>query len=199
MKRSALVLLLFAAACDAGPRIVVRASLGGRPVADLPLLLLPYDREAIQDSLRTADEDDAPSLPQELLREVAGLDSALARPATDSAGMARADSLRQRRTRLGARLDSARAKRTAWETRLTVRADSLGTEAASAADRESAVDTTDAAGRAELSATPGAAWIRASYVLPDAVMEWNVPVTLPAGQDSLVVRLDERNGRRVAQ
>jgi hypothetical protein len=199
MKQSALVLLVLAAACDAGPRIVVRASLDGRPVADLPLLLLPYDREAIQDSLRREAEGDAPTLPQELLRELAGLDSALARPPTDSTAMARVDSLRQRRDRLAARLDSARIRLSEWEARLVARADSLGAATAESADRESAVDTTDAGGRAALAATPGTAWIRGSYVLTDAVVEWNVPVTLPAGQDSLVVHLDETNGRRVVQ
>jgi hypothetical protein len=200
MKPSALVLVLVAgvAACDAGPQIVVHASLNGRPVAELPLTLLPYDRGHLQDSLRAADED-APALPQDLLRELAGVDSALARPVTDSAALVRADSLRRRRDALAARVDSARARLTEWESRLVVRAESLGLATAEEEDRAASSDTTDAGGRAELAATPGRAWILARYVLPDAVMEWNVPVTLPGGQDSLLVRLDERNGRRLAQ
>jgi hypothetical protein len=197
MKPSLLVIVLClgAAACDSGPRFVVRASLGGRPVAELPLTLLPYDRERLQDSLRSAD-DDPPTLPQDLLRQLSGVDSALARPPADSAAMARVDSLRGVRDKLSARLDSARQRVARWEAALVRRADSVGTLQAEGEEREAAVDTTDASGRATLASTPGPAWIRARYVLPDAIMEWNVPVTLPAGQDSVVVQLDERNGRR---
>lgn len=197
MKPSAIIsFLIILAACDAGPHVVVRASLQGRPVADLPVTLLPYDRDGLQDSLRREAGDDAPALSQELLRKLAGVDSALARPAADSAALTRADSLRQERARLTARLDSGRQKVVRWEARLRTRADSLGRLQAEAAERSGASDTTDAAGRAELASSPGQSWARARYVLPDAIMEWNVPVTLPAGQDSVVLVLDERNGKR---
>lgn len=190
----ALLLLVALAACDDGPRVVVRASLDGRPVADLPVTLLPYDRDALQDSLRATDESDAAQLPQELLRDVAKLDSTIQRTPRDSAGTLRADSLRARRDSLAARADSAAR---AWEARLLHRADSLGRLRAEAEERSPAADTTDASGRASLPAEPGQVWLRARYVLPDAVMEWNVPVTLPAGQDSLAAVLDETNGRRL--
>ena len=198
MKTSLLVpIALLLVGCDSGPRVVVDASLGGRPVADLPFTLLPNNRDRLLDSLRRESADDAPALPQEVAQEIASLDSALARVPGDSAGLRRADSLRVVRTGLAARMDTARAEASAWEARLAQRADSLGMLAAEAAERSPAADTTDAAGRAVLSAGPGQSWLRASYVLPEAVMEWNVPVTLPGGQDSTVVRLDERNGRRV--
>jgi hypothetical protein len=200
MKPSALVILLLAgaAACDSGPHIVVQASLGGRPVSDLPLTLLPYDRDGIQDSLRHAEES-PPELPQDLLRELAGVDSALARPAQDSAAIARVDSLRRVRTRLAARADSARQRVARWDSSLIARADSIGLAEAESQERHAAADTTDSSGHGTLEASPGKSWIHASYVLPDAIMEWNVPATLPAGQDSLLVRLDESNGRKVAQ
>jgi hypothetical protein len=188
------LLLVALAACDDGPRVVVRASLNGRAVADLPVTLLPYDRDALQDSLRRGDESDAAQLPQELLRKVAQLDSALDRAGRDSAGIARADSLRARRDSIAARADSAAR---AWESRLLHRADSLGRARAEETDRTPSADTTDASGRAALAASPGMAWLRARYVLPDAVIEWNVPVTLPAGQDSIVAALDQTNARRV--
>lgn len=187
--------LLLAAGCDSGPRIVVLAELDGRPVADLPLTLLPYDRERLQDSLRREAGDDAPTLPQELLRDVARLDSVLARPAADSAAMQRADSLRRVRDSLSVRLDTARAKAARWEERLHARADSLGRTTAAAAERGAAADTTDGSGRAELAASPGSSWVRGRYILPDVVLEWNVGVTLPAGQDSILVRLDRGNAR----
>lgn len=187
--------LLLAAACDAGPRVVVLATLDGQPVADLPLTLLPYDRERLQDSLRREAGDDAPTVPQELLRELAGLDSALARPAGDSAAVDRADSLRVLRDRLAARVDTARMDLQTFEGRLVQRADSLGRLGAEAAERIAAADTTDEQGRATFPASPGPSWIRGRYILPDAVLEWNLGVTLPAGQDSIVVRLDRSNAR----
>ena len=197
MKPSAIIsFLIILAACDAGPHVVVRASLQGRPVADLPVTLLPYDRDGLQDSLRREAGDDAPTLSQEVLRRLAGVDSALARPAADSAALARADSLRQERARLTARLDSGRQRIARWEERLRTRADSLGRRDAEQAERGASIDTTDAMGRAVLAASPGQSWARARYVLPDAIMEWNVPVTLPAGQDSVVLELNERNGRK---
>jgi len=195
MKTTIPALLLVAlAACDDGPRVVVRASLSGRPVADLPVMLLPYDRDALRDSIRAGDDSDAAQLPQELLRDVAKLDSTLQRTPRASAGLARADSLRARRDSIAARADSAAR---AWEARLVHRADSLGRLRAEEEERSPAADTTDASGRATLPTAPGKVWLRASYVLPDAVIEWNVPVTLPAGQDSLAVARDESNGRRV--
>ena len=53
----------------------------------------------------------------------------------------------------------------------------------------------DEHGRATFPASPGPSWIRGRYILPDAVLEWNLGVTLPAGQDSIVVRLDRSNAR----
>lgn len=191
------LLLLLAAACDAGPRVVVRATLDGRPVADLPVHLLPYDRQRLQDSLRDALQEDAPAVPEELLGRLAGVDSALARPAADSAAQARADSLRTVRAGLAARADSARERLRAWEQEVALRADSLGLARADADDRLAASDTTDAAGRAALPASPGQSWVRARYILTDAVMEWNVPVALPADQDSVVLELNQGNARRL--
>ena len=60
MKRPLVVpaLLLALAACDGGSRVVVQASLEEEgPVADLPVRLLPYDRQAILDSLAADREE----------------------------------------------------------------------------------------------------------------------------------------------
>ncbi len=73
MKRQFVVLALLAcaAACGTDPKVVVRASLtpGGEPIADLPVQLLPYDREELLDSLAEAADDPEPALPQEVLQE----------------------------------------------------------------------------------------------------------------------------------
>ena len=55
-------------------------------------------------------------------------------------------------------------------------------------------DTTDAAGRAAFAADAGRWWAVSRYVLPDAVLEWTVPVRAK-DKDSVVVRLNRENAR----
>ncbi len=80
MKRSLLVLLaallpLGIAACGGGPQVVVHAAAdapgteGQANLADLPVRLLPYDRDAIFDSLEAAYPEPEPPIPQEILEQ----------------------------------------------------------------------------------------------------------------------------------
>lgn len=193
MKRPLVLIavLALAAACgDEGPRVVVRAEIDGQPVADLPVRLLPYDRRAILDSLAEAMDLPEPGVSQDTVqkedtvardtgRVKPGADSAAARAAAPASPQARADSLRRARQ--------------AWLDTLSPRFE----KAAEAKRGETGLveqgDTTDAAGRAEMAAAEGEWWLSARYVLPDAELEWYVPVTLRG--DSVVVRLDRRNAR----
>ncbi|HEV2131876.1 MAG TPA: hypothetical protein VGR27_12265 [Longimicrobiaceae bacterium] len=80
MKRSLLVLLaallpLGMAACGGGPLVSVHAaaeSPGGEglvDLGDLPVRLLPYDRDAIFDSLEAAYPEPQPAIPQDILEQ----------------------------------------------------------------------------------------------------------------------------------
>ena len=193
MKRSFLLLILLAsaAACDAGPKVVVRASLtpGGEPIADLPVQLLPYDRQELLDSLTKAADDPEPSPPQELLQQQQALqaEAAQVRARGDTA-LARWNAARKAVAARFARIDSARA---AWKTETYKdfgEAAKLRTEASELSE---AADTTDAAGRAELPAEEGQWWVYARYVLPETELEWNVKMTMSG--DSVVVPLTRQN------
>src|SRR4051794_40584803 len=92
MKRSVWVLavLVAAPACGGGENVVLRASLddaGAQPVADLPVRLLPYDRQAILDSLARANESPEPTLPRDAMDRLRSLQAEEARgkPRGDSA------------------------------------------------------------------------------------------------------------------
>ncbi len=71
----ALVLPLVLGACPRGPEVVVHAqaeALGAeQPVnlADLPVRLIPYDRDAIFDSLEAAYPEPEPAIPPEILQQ----------------------------------------------------------------------------------------------------------------------------------
>ncbi|CAN5618720.1 hypothetical protein BH23GEM3_BH23GEM3_07800 [soil metagenome] len=71
----AVLLPLAAAACGREPQVVVEAATthpetGARQaLADLPVRLLPYDRDAIFDSLEAAFAEPEPALPPELLEQ----------------------------------------------------------------------------------------------------------------------------------
>lgn len=194
MKRSVCSLaLLAAAACGGGDNVVVRASLGeGQPVADLPVRLLPYDRQAILDSLARDAESPEPRLPDDAMERLRTLQAEEARvkPRGDSA-VARAVAAR---TAYVAQLDSIRTARAKW---LEDRRADFET---AARDRNSkslaeVADTTDAAGRAAFAADAGRWWAVARYVLPDQVLEWYVPVRVREDRDSVVVRLDRANAK----
>lgn len=183
---------LLAAGCDDAPNVVVTAEREGRPVADLPVRLLPYDRRAILDSLAAAADRPEPAPPQELVRRFEALrrqrsllppgDSTA--PRVDAALAAALDTLRAYQTAREAWADTVfAALPAAIEARMG--RSSLGERA----------DTTDADGRAAFAAEPGEWWVSATYVLPEAVLEWSLPVRVAEG-DSAVVRLDPARATR---
>ncbi|HYJ78977.1 MAG TPA: hypothetical protein VEW03_05225 [Longimicrobiaceae bacterium] len=182
--------LLAAAACDSGPKVVVRASLDeGGPIADLPVRLLPYDRQAILDSIAAEREEPEPVLPQDVIQRLRAIQAEEARraPGGDSA-LAR---LRAERLALTARADSFTKAREAWLADLREPYEKAK-QAALGSDSERA-DTTDASGRAELEAGEGKWWLVARYVLPESVLEWEIP--LAVRPDSTVVVLTRANAR----
>jgi hypothetical protein len=197
MKRSVWVLavLVAAQACGGGENVVVRASLddaGAQPVPDLPVRLLPYDRQAILDSLARANESPEPMLPRDAMDRLRSLQAEEARvkPQGDSA-VARVGA--QRRVYL-AQLDSIRKAREKW---LEDQREDFETAARERNPHGlgELSDTTDASGRAAVSADEGRWWAVSRYVLPDEVLEWAVPVRVRKDADSTVVRLTRKNAR----
>ena len=188
---AALLGSLALAACDEEPRVGVVATLDGQPVADLPVRLLPYDREALLDSLARAAREPEPALPPDLLQQLQGL------AAEDRAAAQRGDTamarIRAVRRTAFARADSVRAARRAWAEKAFARFDSLAARRAEAADREELVDTTDVSGAAAFRAEPGRWWVYARYTLPYSELTWSFPVQV-AG-DSVPVRLSRENAK----
>lgn len=182
-----LACLLLAAACGADPKVVVRAEIDGQPVADLPVRLLSYDREAILDSLATAREEPEPRYPQELLQRLSAVQAEEAR--LRQSGDTALRRLGAERQALQARLDTVRKARQAWLEEIREPFEEA------VADRSGAErsDTTDASGRAEIPAGEGKQWVIARYVLPETVLEWEMSIT-PRG-DSTIVRLNRENAK----
>lgn len=194
MKRTPVLLLLLPllAACGSDARVVVRATLDGRPVTDLPVRLLPYDREAILDSISGALELPEPTVPAELLQQVRSLGAATGpgKPPGDTVAVQTAAQTRQA---LRARVDSITKARQVWSDTVSKVYEEVARTKQSELARAETADTTDTAGRAELSADEGKSWVVARYVLPDRELEWNVPVTLRG--DSAVINLTRENAR----
>lgn len=190
-------LLGAAAACGGGQKVVVRASMdgaGGQPIADLPVTLVPYDQQAILDSLAEADSTPQPKLPRDAVARLRSLqaEEAAVKQRNDTAGVSRIEA--QRRAYL-AQLDSVRKARVAW---LKDEQDDYD-EAVKAWNPHgypTRTDTTDARGRAAFGAAKGTWWAVARYVLPDEVLEWSVPVK-PGKSDSVVVRLTPSNAQHL--
>ncbi|HEV7587064.1 MAG TPA: hypothetical protein VGO40_02945 [Longimicrobium sp.] len=196
MKRSVWVLavLVAAPACGGGENVVLRASLdeaGAQPVADLPVRLLPYDRQGILDSLARESDSPQPKLPADAMDRLRSLQAEEARvkPRGDSA-VARVAA--ERRAYV-AGLDSIRKAREKW---LEARSEDFATAAKERNPHGlgELSDTTDAAGRASFAAHAGKWWAVSRYVLPDAVLEWAVPVRAK-DKDSVVVHLTRQNAR----
>jgi hypothetical protein len=183
-----LALLVAAAACGGdNDNVIVRASLGpggSQPVAGLPVRLLPYDRRAILDSLAEESGDSMPAFPPDAMERLRMLQAEAARvkPKGDTA-VARVEA--ERRAYL-AQLDVIRKARLKWVE--DKREDFEAAVKARTSDPEQ-VDTTDAQGRASFAVEEGNWWVVSSYVLPDAVLEWQRRVTLPKKGDSTVVSL----------
>jgi hypothetical protein len=189
-----LAVLVAASACGGGENVVLRASLdenGAQPVPDLPVRLLPYDRQAILDSLARANESPEPKLPRDAMDRLRSLQAEAARgkPAGDSTAARAGVALRA----YVAQLDSIRKAREKW-----LESQREDFEAAARERNPHGLgelsDTTDASGRAAVAADAGKWWAVSRYVLPDEVLEWSVPVTAQK-KDSVVVRLTRKNAR----
>jgi hypothetical protein len=186
-----LVLAAHLAACDAGPRVVVRAAIDGRPLADVPVRLLPYDRRALLDSLTAAADAEEPPVPQEAIQRLRSL------AAEEATVKARGDTAVARwqaeRARFQAVADRAHAARRAWNDTVFRDFDAVSDARAAAAGRPVVADTTDPSGTARMTADEGEWWVSLQYVLADEQLDWVVPVTIGEATDSLVVTLTREN------
>ena len=195
MKRKFVVLALVAsaAACGTDPKVVVRATLtpGGAPIADLPVQLLPYDREELLDSLGRAADDPEPELPQEVLQLQQAL-SAESASVAQKGDTALARWTAQRR-QVAAQTAATQRARAAWADSAYKDFPEVARAAAAARELSEAADTTDQTGRAELAAEEGQYWVYARYILPDVELEWNVKMTLTG--DSAIVPLTRANAK----
>jgi hypothetical protein len=188
MKRLLLALALVAAGCD-DPPVVVEASLDGEPLAGLPVWLLPYDRVALVDSLVQESDEPEPAIPAEL---VAALDTARERERR-AAGDTLLAGLRARRQGLEARVDSIRVARRDWRDRVYAPLDSLARHREGELGVPARSDSTDARGIVRIPAGEGRFWVWSVYVLPEATLEWSVPVAVLG--DSATVRLTRETAR----
>lgn len=193
MKRLLLLAACLAAAGCSDSKVVVRASLAeaGEPVADLPVFLLPYDRQALMDSLARAADEPEPTIPSALITQLESL-SARERQ-LGAAGDSTVRRVRAQRAAVQAQMDSIRVSRRRWRQRVFADFDSMANAKMTELAATTATDTTDAGGVARLAADEGRFWLYAAYVLPDVTLEWNVPVTVRG--DSTVVRLTRENAR----
>lgn len=192
MKRLLLLAACVAAAGCSDSKVVVRATLaeGGQPVADMPVYLLPYDRQALMDSLAEAAGEPEPAIPAALVTQLESLNARERQMA--AAGDSAVRTVRAQRAAVQAQVDSIRANRLRWRQRVFAPFDSVAQAKMQEMGAGAASDTTDTTGRARLSAADeGRFWIYAAYVLPDVTLEWNVPVTVRG--DSTVVRLTREN------
>jgi hypothetical protein len=193
MKRLLLLAACLAAAGCSDSKVVVRASLAqaGEPVADLPVFLLPYDRQALMDSLAKASDEPEPMIPAALVTQ---LESLTARERQlGAAGTAEVRLVKAQRAAVQAQLDSIRVNRRRWRQQVFADFDSVAEFKMAELGVAAATDTTDTQGMASIAADEGRFWIYAAYVLPDVTLEWNVPVTVRG--DSTVVRLTRENAK----
>jgi hypothetical protein len=193
MKRLLLLAACLASAGCSDSKVVVHASLAenGQPVADLPVWVLPYDRQALMDSLAEEAGEPEPGIPAPLITQLEGLTARERQLA--AAGDPRLAAFRAQRMAVQKQVDSIRTARVAWRERVFADFDSLSDARQAELGVTSAVDTTDARGIARIGADEGRVWIWASYVLPDVTLEWNVPVTVRG--DSTTVRLTRENAK----
>jgi hypothetical protein len=193
MKRLLLLAACVAAAGCSDSKVVVRASLAqaGEPVADLPVFLLPYDRQALMDSLAKAADQPEPTIPSTLVTQLESLNARVAQ--LGAAGTAEVRLVRAQRAAVQAQLDSIRVSRRRWRQQVFADFDSVAEFKMAELAASAATDTTDAQGIASIPADEGRFWIYAAYVLPDVTLEWNLPVTVRG--DSTVVRLTRENAK----
>lgn len=197
MKRwlvSLLALLPLVAACGTDPEVIVHATrtddASGETVAiaDLPVRLLPYDRDALLDSLRAEADTPEPPIPPELTARLASLE-AQPRQVNGSG-----DSASVQLGVLRARADSLREARRAWAEHAYADFDRAAVAALEASGRVEVADTTGVEGAAAFNVPAGRWWVYARYALPDAELYWNFPieVTDPGALVSLTPANAER-------
>jgi hypothetical protein len=194
MKRPFVPLVLaasVAAAACGKPKVVVHAQLESGAVADLPVVLLNYDRKAILDSLARVSRVPEPAFPQDLIQQMQAIEAEQqsARQRGDTA-VARVDALRRA---LLARADTIRGQQRAWATRAYAKFDSVVARRTARNGLVVHEDTTDAAGHVVLKADKGRWWVTAQYTLPYSQLVWSVPVDIQPGSDSVVVVLTHAN------
>jgi hypothetical protein len=193
MKRLLLLAACVAAAGCSDSKVVVQASLAtaGEPVADMPVFLLPYDRQALMDSLAKASDETEPAIPAALVTQLESLNAQERQLA--AAGDSTVRRVRAQRAAVQAQVDSIRVNRRRWRQQVFADFDSVAQMKMAELGASAATDTTDAKGIARIGADEGRFWIYAAYVLPDVTLEWNVPVTIRG--DSTVVRLTRENAK----
>lgn len=193
MKRLLLLAACLAAAGCSDSKVVVRAALteGGEPVADLPVFLLPYDRQALMDSLAKAADEEEPAIPSVLVTQLESLNARERQ--LSAAGDSAVRVVRAQRAAVQARVDSIRVNRRRWRGRVFADFDSMAAQKVAELGASPGTDTTDVKGMASIAADEGRFWLYAAYVLPDVTLEWNVPVTVRG--DSTVVRLTRENAK----
>jgi hypothetical protein len=193
MKRLLLLAACLAAAGCSDSKVVVRAALteGGEPVADLPVFLLPYDRQALMDSLAKAADEEEPAIPAVLVTQLESLNARERQ--LSAAGDSAVRVVRAQRSAVQARVDSIRVNRRRWRGRVFADFDSMASQKVAELGASPGTDTTDVKGMATIAADEGRFWLYAAYVLPDVTLEWNVPVTVRG--DSTVVRLTRENAK----
>jgi hypothetical protein len=193
MKRLLLLAACLAAAGCSDSKVVVRASLAeaGEPVADLPVFLLPYDRQALMDSLAKASDEAEPTIPSGLVTQLESLNARERQ--LGAAGDSTVRGVRAQRAAVQAQLDSIRVNRRRWRQQVFADFDSVAEMKMADLGVSAATDTTDTQGVASIAADEGRFWLYAAYVLPDVTLEWNVPVTVRG--DSTVVRLTRENAK----
>ena len=193
MKRLLLLAACLAAAGCSDSKVVVHATLAeaGEPIVDLPVFLLPYDRQALMDSLAEASGEPEPAIPAALITQLESLNAR----ERQLGAVAEAEQrlVRAPRAALQAQVDSIRVSRRRWRQRVFADFDSVAEAKMAELGASAATDTTDAQGIASVGADEGRFWIYAAYVLPDVTLEWNVPVNVRG--DSTVVRLTRENAR----
>lgn len=187
---STMFVVLALTACG-GPHVSVEAEVDGRPVAGLPVWLLPYDRAALLDSLAAEADAPEPGVPPAWVERMQVLaDSIAAGQALEPDERVR---LQSEREALHAGIDSVRVAHRAWEEAAYAGFDAAVEARVRDAGLTEKVDTTDAGGRARIGADEGRWWVWARYVLPTSTLEWSEQVVVRG--DSAVARLTRENAK----
>lgn len=181
--------------CGGDPEVTVEATLprqgAAAPVADMPVRLLPYNRDSIIAGLRQKAAKPEPQVPPELIARIDSLQGVTARArAGDTLNVARERTLRT----LRAQVDSIRAARQEWSDEtlkgfneaVQARLETLG-------GVQELADTTGADGRVTFRAPEGRWWVFARYLLPDRELYWNIPIQIQ--EQSATVRLTAENAQ----